>query len=220
MNIKKEIEKLREQIHKSYIHTGTIKAIATNDPAPVFSEELHKLASGLETLALQARNLDEACYTASGRDIVKRPYNGPWDAGIAGRVEVDENGWLHVTLNTLLPHCKYETSPYLKDTIIRLLSGYQLSGGTLPFYSSAMLVIDEHCNIDGRRAFDQDNKGWKVIPNALKGLVIADDDQFSLGVALISTWDRDISCNIHVMDISDAGTFFSFQTGDCGSYFQ
>lgn len=46
------------------------------------------------------------------------------------------------------------------------------------------------------------------IPNALKGLVIADDDQFALGVALISTWGRGISCNIHVMDISDADTVF------------
>jgi hypothetical protein len=76
------------------------------------------------------------------------------------------------------------------------LSNYQLNGGTLQFYQTALLVIDEHSAIDSRRVLDQDNKGWKAIPNALKGLVIADDDQFSLGVALISTWDREKCCHI------------------------
>jgi hypothetical protein len=90
----------------------------------------------------------------------------------------------------------------------------------LPSYSAAMLVIDEHCAIDSRHAYDQDNKGWKAIPNALKGLVIADDDQFSLGISLISTWDREASCHIYVMNMEDAGAFFSFHMGDCGSYFR
>lgn len=219
MIIKKEIDKLQEQLHKAFVQCGVLKTIVAGDASLLLSDELHKLTSELETLALQTRNLDEA-YHVNVWDIAKKPYNKSWDAGIAGRVEVNENDWLHITLNTLLPHCKYQTSPYLKDTLIRLLSNYQLNGGTLPFYRTAMLIIDEHCNIENRQIFDQDNKGWKVVPNALKGLVISDDDQFSLGVALISTWDREISCHIHVMNIEDAGAFFSFQTGDCGSYFR
>jgi hypothetical protein len=219
MYMKKEIEAMRGLIHKAYVRTGSIQSASLNDSGTGFSEELHTLTGELETLTLQARNLDEACYTDGGI-LVQKPYNKHWDAGIVGHVEVDSNGWLHIALNTLLPHCKYQTSPYLKDTIIRLLSNYQHGGGTLPFYSSAMLVIDEHCAIDSRRVFDQDNKGWKAIPNALKGLVIADDDQFSLGVALISTWDRDKSCNIYVMNMEDTGAFFSFHMGDYGAYFR
>jgi hypothetical protein len=42
-------------------------------------------------------------------------------------------------------------------------------------------VVDEHSSINCRRVFDQDNKGWKAIPNALKGRVIPNDDQYSLG---------------------------------------
>jgi len=216
MYMKKEIDDLRGRIQKADARARNVMSTAVNDSGSGFSEEMHKLTAELERLALQARNLDETCYTDGGI-LTKLPYNKHWDAGITGRVEVDENGWLHIALNTLLPHCKYQTNPYLKDTIIRLLSNYQLNGGELPFYSTAMLVIDEHCDIESRRVFDSDNKGWKAIPNALKGLVIADDDQFSLGVALISTWDRDISCNIHVMNMEDSGTFFSFHKGDYGA---
>ena len=43
--------------------------------------------------------------------------------------------------------------------------------------------------------FDQDNKGWKAIPNALKGLVVEDDDQQSLELALLSTPDSDEELN-------------------------
>ena len=219
MYMKKELDNLRDKIHKAHIHAGNMRFAATNDPGTGFSEELHKLTGELETLALQARNLDETCFTDGGI-LTQKPYNKYWDAGISGRVEVDENGWLHIVLNTLLPHCKYQTGSYLKDTIVRLLSNYQLNVGELPTYQTAMLVIDEHCAIENRQIYDQDNKGWKGIPNALKGLVIADDDQFSLGVALISTWEKETACHIYVMSIEDAGTFFTFQKGDCGSYFR
>ena len=50
----------------------------------------------------------------------------------------------------------------------------------------ALLIIDEHCEIDARRVYDQDNKGWKAIANAIKGRLIPDDDQYSLGVCLLS----------------------------------
>jgi hypothetical protein len=219
MNMKTELEKLRGQIHKADIHAGNMRFAAMNDPGTGFSEELHKLTGELEALALQTRIFDEAHYTDGGI-LTQKPYNKHWDADISGRVEVDINGWLHITLKTLLPHCKYQTSPYLKDTLVRVLSNYPLSGGTLPQYQIAMMVIEEHCNIENRRVFDNDNKSWKAIPNALKGLVIADDDQFSLGVALISTWDRETACHIYVMNIEDAGAFFSFHTGDCGAYFR
>jgi hypothetical protein len=219
MYMKKELDNLRNSIHKAYKRTDGLRAAANNDSGAGLSDEMHKLTAELETVALQARNLDEAIYT-DGDILTKRPYNKNWSADVSGHVEVDSNGWLHIVLNTLLPHCKYQSSPYLKDTIIRLLSNYQLNGGTLPYYSVAMLVIDEHCNIENRQVYDHDNKGWKVISNALKGLVIKDDDQFSLGLTLISTWSDTPACYIHVMDIGDFDAYVSLYRSDYGSYFK
>lgn len=48
-------------------------------------------------------------------------------------------------------------------------------------------MIDEHTSIEGRHIYDQDNKGWKAISNAIKGRLIPDDDQHTLAVALLST---------------------------------
>lgn len=66
--------------------------------------------------------------------------------------------------------------------------------------------------------FDQDNKGWKAIPNALKGLVVEDDDQQSLELALLSTSDSEAACHIYVMDADDAGEFFSIRSGQYGYF--
>ncbi len=48
-----------------------------------------------------------------------------------------------------------------------------------------MLIIDEHTAMEGRHIFDQDNKGWKAVSNAIKGRLIPDDDQHTLAVALL-----------------------------------
>ncbi len=71
-----------------------------------------------------------------------------------------------------------------------------------------MLVIDEHCDVDFRRVFDQDNKAWKAIPNALKGYVFDDDDQFTLSVSLISKRSKEDCCHIYVMPMGEAFLFF------------
>jgi len=222
-NITRELENIHALIHKAYYQTNILKTIVTgsDEASPYFSAELDKLVNGLETTVMSARSLNEACY----RDI--RPmeeknadYERHWAKNMpCGRVNVDENGWLHITLDTLLPHCKRGTSPWLRDTLAKLLHGYKQGGGQLPKFERAMLIINEHCDVGCRQVYDQDNKAWKVIPNALKGLVIADDDQFSLGVALISTLDDVPACHIHVMDMADAGAYFSLYLGDCGSYF-
>lgn len=132
---------------------------------------------------------------------------------ISGTVRVIEYNWLHIKLNTLLPHCRFQTPQYLSDTIIRLLDAYKVNNGTLPYYENAMLIIDEHCDIKSRTVYDQDNKGYKSISNALKGRLFSDDDQFSLGIALISTYDEKPSCNIFIIEASDAGNFFNMYYG-------
>jgi len=222
MNIRKELENIRGMIHKAYYQSSVLDTIVT-DPCesnPQFSGELDKLVSSLEKTVMRARYLNEACYMdIQPIETMAVDYERHWAKNmVRGKVEVDENGWLHIVLDTLLPHCKRGTSPWLRDTLARLLYGYKQNGGQLPYFERAMLVINEHCDIKNRQVYDQDNKAWKVIPNVLKGLVIADDDQFSLGVALISTWDDVPACHIHVMDMIDAGTYFSLYLGDSGSY--
>ena len=69
-------------------------------------------------------------------------------------------------------------------------------------------MIDEHCDIAARQVYDQDNKAWKAISNALKGRVVADDDQYSLGVCLLSRRSSEAECHIYVLPVQDAGDFF------------
>ena len=133
---------------------------------------------------------------------------------IAGSVEQFGYGWLHIQLNTLLPHCRYRPSEWLSDTVRRLLDDYEAGGSKLPFFQQALLVIDEHCGVDGRHIFDQDNKGWKAVSNAIKGRLVPDDDQFTLALALIAEKSELNVCHITLLDRSDAADFFAVRSGD------
>lgn len=123
-----------------------------------------------------------------------------------------------VVADTLLPHCRYQTPNWLSDTIRCLLDEYETCGKKLPFYSRAMLVIDEHTGIEGRHIYDQDNKGWKAISNAIKGRLIPDDDQHTLAVALLSTecFEHEC-CHITLLPLEDAHDFFAAHSSDYAS---
>ena len=99
-----------------------------------------------------------------------------------------------------------------------LLDEYEACGKKLPFYSRAMLVIDEHTGIEGRHIYDQDNKGWKAISNAIKGRLIPDDDQHTLAVALLSTecFEHEC-CHITLLPLEDAHDFFAAHSSDYAS---
>ena len=136
LNIRQELANIHRQIHKAYYQCSVLGTIVTDphESNPLFSGEMDKLVSGLEKTVMHARYLNEACYMdIQPLDKTAMDYERHWSKNMAGgKVEVDANGWLHITLGTLLPHCKYQSSPYLKDTLIRLLSNYQQSGGALP----------------------------------------------------------------------------------------
>ena len=72
----------------------------------------------------------------------------------------------------------------------------------------ALLVIDEYCDVDSRQVYDADNKGWKAVSNAIKGRLVADDDQFSLSLCLLSQRSPEAECHIYVLPMADAGDFF------------
>ena len=136
----------------------------------------------------------------------------------AGSLEVNEFGWVHIALDTLLPHCRYRTPEFLQTILSRLMEEHIRHRGRLPWFEKALLVIDEHCDIRSRQVYDQDNKGYKAIPNAIKGVMVPDDDQFTLELALLSTLDERPSCQIYLLPAEEAGEFFSLRSGQYGVY--
>jgi len=181
------------------------------------TQYLETLNERLETAVIPARNLLES--TRQGFEAAKVKAPALPHIGIAGEIRIIFGSWLHIRLNTLLPHCRYQTPAYLTDTITRLLDGYTAQKGKPPFYQKAMIIIDEHCDVNNRKVFDQDNKGFKAIPNALKGRVFSDDDQFTLGLSLVSTEDNIPSCNIYAIDAKDSGAFFTLRDNGVLRYF-
>ena len=132
-------------------------------------------------------------------------------SNITGSVEVTAEGWLHIRLDALLPNCRYGTAAYISDAILELLDGMPESP---PYYDKAFLFIDEHGGLESRRVYDQDNKAWKAIPNALKGRVFEDDDQFTLSICLMAKEDKEVACHIYVTPPEDAFLFLYKRYGD------
>jgi len=132
------------------------------------------------------------------------------DRPITGSIEVTARGWLHIRLDTLLPHCRFGSAARISDAIRALMDDFREK---LPYFERAVLVIDEHSGYDVRRVYDSDNKAWKAIPNALKGRVFEDDDQFTLSICLLGKHSNDIGCHIFVLPPEDAFVFFGERFG-------
>lgn len=125
-----------------------------------------------------------------------------------GEVSLMDNGWLDIKLNALLPHCKIVGgTQYIYDSINRLLNGFKNNGGDIPYFEKAYMAIVEHCPCDTSGTFDNDNKGFKGVVNALKGRLFNDDNQFELALGLFTILDDEPCCHIYVMPFQDAGDF-------------
>ena len=192
---------------EAYKSSGRIAALLDQNtgPSEQLSEELERVAAQIEHGAIELRNLC-ARYQAPLPPVGQKPALEPLN--IAGRAECNEFGWLHIQLNALLPNCRFASPLWITDTITRLLDRLERRNGKLPLLEEALLVIDEHCDIAARQVYDQDNKAWKAVSNALKGRVVADDDQYSLGVCLLSRRSPEAECHIYVLPVQDAGDFF------------
>ena len=97
---------------------------------------------------------------------------------------------------------------WLTDTVRQLLTAYTQHTNFRLYFKQMLLVIDEHSDVDGRHVFDQDNKGWKAVSNALKGLVIDDDDQYHLSVHMMSSRSAENVCHISLVLPESEGRFF------------
>lgn len=213
-NFKNDMAKIQTLIGEAFTATGSLTAFAdggTMDDKKL-QRMLEKTSADFESAALKLRTLCEQ-YSPGKGGYSPRPA-APF-LEVSGLVEKLGIDWLHIQLNTLLPHCRYQTPAWLSDTIGRLLDDYESRGHPLPYYpDGALLVIDEHSSIDGRQVFDQDNKGWKAVSNALKGRVFADDDQYTLSLSLLSQRSSENVCHITVLPLRDASDFFAFHSGD------
>lgn len=211
--LKNDIARMQTLVGDAFAATGSLAALANSGrTAPAkLQKVLEETAGAFERSALELRKLCEKHAPGVG-GYGKRPAAPRLEN--TGYVERFGYGWLHIQLNTLLPHCRYQPPEWLSDTIRRLLDDYEAGGSKLPFFRRAMLVIDEYCGVDGRHIFDQDNKGWKAVSNAIKGRLVPDDDQFTLAVALLSERSELNVCHITLLNLSDAADFFATRSGD------
>ena len=214
INYKKDMERIRELTGDAFIKANTLAAIADSKGIP-YPQKLHctleQILDSFEQSTLELRILAERNSPGVG-GYGNRPELPIRD--VTGTVNIVEYSWLHITLKTLLPHCRYQTPAWLIDTLRRMLDDFEASGGVVPcFRNGAALFIDEWSDVSGRHIYDQDNKGWKAVSNALKGRVFPDDDQYSLGVMLLSYRSRENVTHITVVDMVEAGDFLSLRNG-------
>lgn len=201
---------IRGLVYQAFQISGNLQALledSKSKPASI-ARCIEDMLSHMETAVIEMRNI---CEHDRPNELIRLGKTPLPDMSIAGRVETTREGWLHIELKTLLPHCRFQTPKYLTHTIAKLLYDFEARGNTVPVFSEAILIIDEHCNIASRTVYDQDNKGWKAIPNAIKGRAFHDDDQFTLELALLSTVDDKPSCHIYVLPKADAGEFFLYR---------
>ena len=206
MRIQNELLEIKALLGQATAAAG-IAAIGGGNVIP----QMERLTAALERAVVLSRNtleLQRPCveFLQGGKPVLPH-------TAIGGTIRLLNGHWLHIRLDTLLPHCRFQSPGYLADTITRLLDSFGENGRRLPYYKKALLVMDEHCSCESRTVYDQDNKGWKAVPNALKGRLFPDDDQFSLGVALLSAESEELWCDIYVLPADDAWEFFSMRQG-------
>lgn len=192
---------------EAFTQTGALMAYTDMEPAKPgqLAKVLEKTLNSFETAVIEMRNLCEKHYPRHNLTYPKRKTvyicNG-------GDIEVTDKGWVHITINSLLPHSRFLPPAYLSDTIAKLIYNYAGDSKKLPYFEKALLVIEEHCNIKTRWVFDHDNKGYKVISNILKGKLFLDDDQFHMSLLLLSHWAETPLCHVFVLPEDEGSDFF------------
>ena len=208
---REDVARIQRLIGNSFSATGALAELVDESKSSKRRKTLEHTVGGFEVAAVELRRLCEQ-YMQQTSDLGSKaalPYRE-----VTGSVELLDYQWLHIRINTLLPSNTYQTPVWFSDTIRRLLDEFERGGRSLPYFKRALMVIDEHSDVTGRRAFDQDNKGYKSISNAVKGRLFPDDDQYTLGLVLLSTRSSENVCHITILDRADAADFFSLRAGN------
>lgn len=198
-----KIEELQQMVTKLLKMLLSIRRSSVS--GYIFSSKLDEYLKETEKLCISSRLVVEKYRLRDGYSLPR--FENKIISNIIGNVEVTEYGWLHISLNTLLPSLKYNTTNYIGDTISRMLDEYP---GTLPYFEQAYMAIVEFCNFDNHTALDNDNKCWKMIPNTLKGRVIKDDTQFYLSLGLFTKVSQNLHCEIFVLPQKNIAKFVEF----------
>lgn len=192
-NLKNELKYVQEKLIRS-IQAVSKVSMSGSISEQAIDKRLDDIIDAAESACITARSVIE-------KYRIMKPVSEDYKkekiiTNVVGDMEVTAEGWVHITLNTLLPNCRFKTNKYIQDTLMRLLEEYEKP---LPMFERAFLAIVEYCNYDNREVFDQDNKSWKMIPNAIKGRVVKDDEQFRLDIGLFSKISEIPSCHIYVI---------------------
>lgn len=202
MMSQQEFVSVNNKIITAYEASCKVSKATEQDLAPAMRTALREL----ERAVLLARNTYERYYPITESDAAVPLLTAA--THMTGEVWLDARGWVHIKLFMLLAHCQDTPTPYMEQTILRLLSQWRQNGGQLPWFEQAMVVIDEGSERRNGRVFDQDNKGWKVITNTLKNVLFSDDDQFTVSLVLLATKSEIPYCDITILPPADAGQFF------------
>ena len=196
--------------------------------ASFYLQEAYYLARELEQMPADApergRTADETLYAAEIAVLTaRRAFGGmlekgkqgkplrlvPRSAEITGSVKVTHEGWTVIRLDTLLQNARRRTTGYIENTILELLKQWRGSGGVLPWYRHAFVVITEHTDRKSGNVYDPDNREWKTVTNALKGVLFEDDDQFTVSLILDTVPDGRGYTEIAVLPYHEAATYLA-----------
>ena len=61
----------------------------------------------------------------------------------SGHIEIAGAGWVHMQIDTLLPHCRYMPATWLTDTVRQLLTSYMQHTNFRLHFKQMLLVIDD-----------------------------------------------------------------------------
>ena len=124
-------------------------------------------------------------------------------------VELVGNNWLCIKLGILLPNINNRIEVRtVTNTIRNLLDDYRDYYGMLPQYEDVFVAIIEHRNSEYGGIYDHDNKGFRAVPNALKGRLLGDDNQFEMSLGLFARQSaEEYGTEIYVLPMADLSYF-------------
>lgn len=202
--------------------------MTTEHTASFYLQEAYYLARELEQMPADApersRTADEVlCAAETAVLTARRVFGGmlekgrqgkplrlvPRSAEVTGSVKVTREGWTVIRLDTLLQNARRRTTGYIENSILELLKQWRGSGGVLPWYRHAFVVITEHTDRKSGNVYDPDNREWKAVTNALKGVLIEDDDQFTVSLILDTVPDGKGYTEIVVLPYHETAAYLS-----------
>lgn len=133
----------------------------------------------------------------------------PHSAEVTGSLVVTHEGWTVIRLDTLLQNARRRTTGYIENSILELMKQWHGCGGVLPWYRHAFVIITEHTDSKIGNVYDPDNREWKAVTNALKGVLFEDDDQFTVSLILDTIPDSNCYTEIAVLPYHEASTYLS-----------